>query len=151
MKNLEIINKTRTKIDKNLFKKTAKIVLKNKKKVTLIFTDDQEIKKLNRKYRKKNKTTEILAFPAISKAKDLKECILPESERDYLGEIVISIEQAQKQANLFGYSRNKELIRLFIHGLLHLLGYEHRRKKERKKMEKLEMKLLKKLSKRDFA
>lgn len=144
MKNLEIINKVKAKINKNLFEKATKNVLKKRKrKVCLVLVDNYEIKKLNRQYRKKNKVASVLSFPAVFENQE--KLILPEKEKSYLGEIVISVPRAKKQANFFGYSLNKELIRLFIHGLLHLLGYEHRKKKERVLMEKAERKIIKNL------
>jgi probable rRNA maturation factor len=146
MKNLEIINKTKEKINSSLFRKIVKLVLKRarqKSVACLIFASDKEIKKLNQQYRKKNKAANVLSFPASFKSKE--KFILPEDEKFYLGEIVISITQAKKQAKIFSCSLNKKLARLFVHGILHLLGYGHQNRKKRQKMERLEEKIMDKL------
>lgn len=144
MKNLKIINKVKAKINKNLFEKTVKNILKKKKrKVCLVLVNNHEIRKLNRQYRKKDEITNVLAFSTVFENQE--KLILPKEEKIYLGEIVISVPQAKKQAKIFGYSLNKELIRLFIHGFLHLLGYEHKSKKERQKMEGLEARLMERI------
>ena len=83
------------------------------KDIELIFTTDEEIKKLNKTYRNKDKATDVLSFP------------LEEMPGMPLGSIVISIDTAKKGAEEFGHSVNDEIKLLFIHGLLHLLGYDH--------------------------
>ncbi|MEW6408093.1 MAG: rRNA maturation RNase YbeY [Patescibacteria group bacterium] len=140
----KVRDKVKAKINKDLFEKAIKNILKKRKrKVCLVLVDNYEIKKLNRQYRKKDKVANVLSFPAVFENQE--KIILPKKEKIYLGEIVISVPQAKKQANFFGYSLNKELIRLFIHGLLHLLGYEHEKKKEQILMEKIEKKIIKSL------
>lgn len=138
---LKIINKTRAKIEKKIFERTARIALKKSKRkiwadVVLIFAGDLEIKKLNKNYRRKNKVTDVLSFPNIG----LKEekFVMPERKDFYLGEIIISLPQAKRQAKEYGCSLKSELMRLFTHGLLHLLGYDHVKTKERVVMEKIE-------------
>lgn len=146
MIDLEIINKTNGKINRSLFEKIAKIGLKNRREkvvVSLVFVSDREIKKLNWQYRRKNKVTNVLSFPAFGKEK----FILPKSIPLYLGEVIVSLAQAKRQAKFFGSSLEKELAKLFVHGFLHLSGYEHRRKKERQRMEKLEEEILAKFAK----
>ena len=71
------------------------------------------MKRLNSKFRGKNSTTDVLSFP------------LAENFERHLGDIVISLPQARKQAREFGSRLQEELLRLLIHGLLHLLGYDH--------------------------
>ncbi len=81
--------------------------------VNLIFIADARMRKLNRQYRHRDKTTDVLSF-------DLKE------ERDsLLGEVYISIPQARRNAGRFGTGTTAELLRLFCHGLLHLCGTHH--------------------------
>jgi probable rRNA maturation factor len=78
--------------------------------VSVAILPDSKVKTLNRKYRRKNTPTDVLSFPGID---------------DYLGDIAISRGIAQKQAKLLGHSLSTELRVLALHGLLHLLGYDH--------------------------
>ena len=83
------------------------------KDIELILTTDEEIQKLNKTYRNKDKPTDVLSFP------------LEEMPGMPLGSIVISIDTAKRGAEEFGHSVEDEIKLLFIHGLLHLLGYDH--------------------------
>lgn len=91
--------------------------------ITLRLTDDAEIQSLNAQYRQIDRPTDVLAFAALE-----DEMILP-PEMDglplYLGDIIISIETAQKQAGVQGHSLLIELLWLASHGFLHLLGWDH--------------------------
>jgi len=80
--------------------------------VAIAILPDARVKSLNRQYRRKNKGTDVLSFPGTG---------------DYLGDIAISRGIAQKQAKLLGHSVAVELRVLALHGLLHLLGYDHER------------------------
>ena len=96
-----------------------KQILKKEKvkgKVNLRLTNDQEIKQLNKQYRKKDKPTHVLSFYM--------------GEEGIIGDIAISTETAKKNAPRFGNTYEQELRRLVIHGTLHLLGYDHGRKME---------------------
>ena len=105
----------------------------NKAGLTLLITNNSEIKKLNFKFRKINKSTDVLSFHL-----DKKEQI----KNKYLGDIIISYEKAKKQANEKKFSVESELLMLLIHGYLHLLGYDHMIKKDAKKMFALQNKML---------
>ncbi|ACM93548.1 conserved hypothetical protein [Nautilia profundicola AmH] len=83
------------------------------KDIELILTDDEEIKELNSQFRNKDKATDVLSFPLEA---------MPGMP---LGSIVISIDTAKKGAEEFGHSVDDEIRLLFLHGLLHLLGYDH--------------------------
>ena len=83
------------------------------KDIELILTTDEDIQELNKAYRNNNKPTDVLSFP------------LKEMPGMPLGSIVISIDTAKKGAESFGHSTEDEIKLLFIHGLLHLLGYDH--------------------------
>jgi probable rRNA maturation factor len=96
--------------------------------INLIFTNDVEIRKLNKTFRRKDKSTDVLSFN-IDK---------PISAELTLGEIYISVNTAVRQARAFKVTLGEELLRLFCHGLLHLLGYDHIKANERLKMEKRE-------------
>jgi len=102
---------------------------KNKSKnFTLFLTNNNKMKKLNKKFRKKNKTTDVLSFPFSNKIKYKKNI--------YLGDIAISYEivnKRSKNSNFF-----LEFDKMWIHGYLHLLGHDHKRKKDFKKMKKIE-------------
>ena len=86
--------------------------------VGLVLTGDTEIRRLNRQYRGIDRPTDVLAFPMREKR---------ESSDSLLGDVVISIPTARKQALQQGHSLQQELALLIIHGLLHLLGYDHER------------------------
>ena len=90
--------------------------------LSLIFTDDAGIRELNRDYRNIDKATDVLSFPQWE-AGDWAEA--PEGLPVALGDIVISREKAAAQAQAFGHSELRETVFLFVHGLLHLLGFDH--------------------------
>jgi len=92
---------------------------------------------LNKQYRGKNGTTDVLSFPA-------REGPFADVRPELLGDIVISIPLAEKQARSAGHSLNREIEMLLIHGLLHLLGYDHERSPaEARRMRRKERMLLK--------
>ncbi|MDG2992263.1 rRNA maturation RNase YbeY [Candidatus Synechococcus calcipolaris G9] len=88
--------------------------------ITLRLTDDQEIQQLNRDFRQCDRPTDVLAFALLDSG-----ISAPEHEPLYLGDIVISVETAHRQAGDRGHSAITELSWLAIHGLLHLLGWSH--------------------------
>lgn len=102
--------------------------------LNILFTDDTEIRELNREFRNKDKATDVLSFPSGEKL----------SGRSFLGELVISIPTAKRQAREFEVTLRDELLRLIVHGLLHLLGYDHEGvgKTEAQRMRRLEGRLL---------
>ncbi len=88
--------------------------------LSLLLTDDIEIQELNRKYRDLDQATDVLSFSQDDEA-------VNESGDTLLGDVVISVETAARQAGEHHLSFNEELILLAIHGILHLLGYDHDR------------------------
>lgn len=88
------------------------------RELSVLLTDDEEIHRLNLFYRKKDKATDVLSF-------SLQEDQEDKFAEDLLGDIVISIETTLRQAAELEVRANEELLRLAIHGALHLLGYEH--------------------------
>lgn len=102
--------------------KTEKISLN--KKTNLVLCSDYYIRKLNRQYRDLDKVTDVLSFEI--------------GDSDLLGEIYISLERVRVQARRFGITYDDEIIRLFVHGMFHLLGYDHQDSKEREVMESKE-------------
>lgn len=95
--------------------------------LSLVVTDDHEMRQLNRKWRGLDRTTDVLSFPM-------------DHGPPMLGDIVISLETAGRQAR---QSLQKELLFLLVHGFLHLAGYDHKRPKERAQMRRLERRLFK--------
>ena len=97
---------------------------------TLLLSNNKNIKKLNKDLRNKNKSTDILAFPFSEKIKILKE--------SYLGDIIISYNFIDKPKSQDLKFFKKKLIKIFIHGFLHLVGFNHIKDKDYKKMLKEE-------------
>lgn len=96
--------------------------------VNIILTHDEKLRALNKEFRNKDKTTDVLSFPW--------------HDEDFLGEIYISEPQVRRQAPRFDNTFENELKRMFIHGLLHLCGYDHMEAKERKEMRNREEEIL---------
>lgn len=88
--------------------------------VSLVLVNSRTIQILNRNYRHKNKVTDVLSF-----AEEDDGFIEGNNSSDYLGEIVICVSRARSQAMEYGYSLKQEVARLLIHGLAHLIGYNH--------------------------
>ena len=106
---------------------------------TLLLSNNKNIKKLNKRFRDKNKHTDILSFPFHQKSKKSKEI--------YLGDIIISINYMNKYNNLSTYDFREKVAKIFIHGFLHLLGHDHQRNKEYKKMLNEEKKIFRSIEK----
>jgi len=94
--------------------------------LTIMLSNNKNIKKLNKKFRNKNKATDILSFPSEKKLNIKKSY--------YLGDIIISYEFMNKSKNLNNLEFKKRVVRIFIHGFVHLLGYDHINFKDFKKM-----------------
>ena len=120
-------------------KKTFKNVLKTSNpcyELSVLLTSDKEIKKLNNKYRKINKMTNVLAFPMDNE---------PLKNREILGDIAISLEAIVVEAKKYNISRRKYLSKMVIHGLLHLLGYDHIKDNDFYIMSKIEKEVFRKI------
>ena len=113
--------------------------LNKKAYFTLLLSNNKKIKDLNRKFRKKNKHTDVLSFPFEQKKRNLKEI--------YLGDIIISFNYMNKPKNLNSKEFKQKTIKIFIHGFLHLLGYDHIKEKDYKKMFYMEQKVFKSIEK----
>jgi probable rRNA maturation factor len=103
--------------------------------LTVLLSNNKDIKKLNKKFRKKSKATDILSFPF-----DKKPFV---KKNTYLGDIIISYEfiNIPKSQTLLQFK--KKLIKIFIHGFLHLLGFDHKKNRDYKKMLKAEEQIYK--------
>ena len=101
--------------------------------VTVLLSNNKNIQKLNKKFRKKNKPTDILSFPFEKKPFKKREI--------YLGDIIISYEFMNSPKSLSNFEFKDKVIKIFIHGFLHLLDYDHINLKDFKKMAKEEKKI----------
>ena len=104
--------------------------------VTIAFVSDRHMRELNRQWRGKKGTTDVLSFPAGE-----DEFANPDGSN--LGDVVISVEQAARQAKDHDLTLNEEIAQLILHGLLHLCGYDH--ETDEGEMNRLELRLRKKL------
>lgn len=92
--------------------------------VDITIVDDQEIHSLNKEYRNVDRPTDVLSFALDEKDENEPE-IIDAPEEHLLGDIIISAETAARQAEEFGHGLPREMVYLAVHGLLHLLGYDH--------------------------
>jgi len=95
--------------------------------VSISFIDDGYMRELNLKYRDNNRTTDVLSFP---------------QEGELLGDILISVDKATAQSEELGHTFEQEVRRLVVHGILHLLGYDHKKLQEAQLMEEKEKEVL---------
>lgn len=119
---IEVNNLTTNKVDERFLKELAKKILEaeNKKTVELsiALVGQGRIRELNKKYRKKNKVTDVLAF---------------QYDNHKVGEVVICLREVKKNAKKYNSTFKKELARVLIHGILHLLGYDHEKSEAKAK------------------
>ncbi|PKM84796.1 MAG: rRNA maturation RNase YbeY [Firmicutes bacterium HGW-Firmicutes-11] len=108
--------------------------------ISVTFVDSKEIMELNRIYRDKDQVTDVLSFPQFSDQKDL-----PDEGPILLGDVVICTEQALMQAEEYGHSAERELVYLFVHSLLHLLGHAHDTAEEKSIMREKEEQIMSQL------
>ena len=117
-----------------------KALERSRAELSVALVGDKEMRPLNAKYRKNNKTTDVLSFPADHSMS---------SKPVLLGDVIISVEQARRQAKGRNHSLKSEIVTLLIHGILHLLGYDHERSPQQAKiMANLEVRLLNRLCER---
>ena len=104
--------------------------------ISIVLTDDSEVHEYNLEYRGIDRPTDVLSFRAAEGG----ELISPPD--GFLGDIMISLERAQTQAQEYGHSLTRELSFLVIHGVLHLLGYDHTEEEDRAVMERRQREIL---------
>ena len=132
-------------LGQELDKKTLKILRKvaketfkcndqkhNKIEVAITFVDDDEIQELNKKERNIDQVTDVLSFPTLNDVfnkqinkKNFPDDVNPENGKVDIGDVVINLNRAHEQAGSFGHSFTREVAYLMVHGLLHLMGYDH--------------------------
>lgn len=120
---IEINNLTSIPVSKGFFKKIARKILKNEKKsdleLSIALVSIYKIKELNKKYRGEDKPTDVLAFFQLDfKNKKVKN-------KKNLGEVIICPQEIKKNSSRFKISFKEEIANCLIHGILHLLGYDH--------------------------
>ena len=114
-------------------------LLDSKLIITITFTTPEEIRKINKKYRKIDRATDVLSFPMFEKDE------LDFLYEDVLGDIIISIDKVREQAEEYGHSFERELSYMLVHGFYHLMGYDHIEEEDKKIMRPKEEKILKEL------
>ncbi|MFA5967569.1 MAG: rRNA maturation RNase YbeY [Patescibacteria group bacterium] len=100
----------------------------------LILANDDKMKSLNQRYRGKDKSTNVLSF----ENKDIVGVTQAQSDKNYLGDVYISCETLAQEAKGLRISDKERFAQLFVHGLLHLLGFDHEQSADAKEMESLE-------------
>ena len=143
-----IINKSFEKklklIVEQIIKNNKVLGFKNKFSISILFTGDKKINQLNKKFRKINSPTNVLSFPSMPINIHTNNFLDFDCNPSiFLGDIVISSDTLIKEANNEKKIEEDHLIHLFIHGVLHLLGYDHETSYDAKIMETLEIKILK--------
>lgn len=135
---------------KRELKKRIKLILNilnlsRNTEVCITFLDDDAMRKLNETYRGMKRTTDVLSFPQKNERDSigLNAAIAKDNlENLLLGDIVISIDTAKRHTRFYRNSLEKEVRKLIVHGILHLLGYDHKKKNDALMMRKKEKELL---------
>jgi len=124
---------------KKKIKKISKFnsLKKRRFSLTILLTGNSKMKYLNKKFRNKNKTTDVLSFPNLGTV-DLKK---KTNTKTYLGDIALSYEIINRRSKTSNF--DLEFDKVWIHGYLHLLGYDHKKIKDYKVMKKIENKIIK--------
>ena len=123
----------------NKIEEAAKVCLELEKvdsnlaEISLTFVDMEDIQQLNREYRDTDSVTDVLSFPQFESKDEF-----PETGEIIMGDVVICTEKAMLQAEEFGHSPEREIIYLFTHSLLHLMGYDHMEEDEKRIMRQKE-------------
>ena len=135
-----IFNTTNEKIDTTELDSVINFACKHLKienpLLNIVIVDNKKIREINREYRNKDAVTDVISF-AFEEVKDVDY-----EDVRFLGEIYISYERCVEQAADFGHSVKREFCYLAVHGLLHLLGYDHMNEEDKKVMRALEEEIL---------
>lgn len=136
---VQFINEHDWKVDSSQFKPYINLLKKEVSAVkgilNVIFVDDAYIQSLNRQYRKKDKPTDVLSFSYLN-TPDFNEGM------GLIGEVYISIPTASRQAGDYNMTLEDELNKLFVHGFLHIFGYDHETDEEFEEMNAIEKRVL---------
>lgn len=142
---LNIVNKTKYKdfqrfypLLEQYYQKTIKALkLKDNYVLSLVIVGPRAIKKINKNYRNIDKVTDVISFALLDSGEIMKT-----DGQIELGDIFINRNAAIFQAKEYGHSKKREFLFLYVHGLLHLFGYDHMNKKDEKKMFALQKKII---------
>lgn len=137
----ESFNHYRETYEKLLKKTLEHLALNFNPFLSVTLVDNDFIQKINCTYRHIDRPTDVISFAFIDDSSD-KDKVLRSGTNVVLGEIYISLDQAKRQAQSYGHSLDRELKFLFVHGLLHLLGYDHTTEKDEKVMFSLQDEIL---------
>lgn len=119
--------------------------------ISVLITSNEEIRSINREYRQIDRPTDVLSFPMLeyetpSDFSEVEEefcdCFNPESGELMLGDIILSADKIEEQAETYGHSKERELAFLIAHSMLHLFGYDHMEEEERLIMEQKQEEIL---------
>lgn len=136
----ELTNLTNEKVDLQLLDKVvckvSKLLNINNSFVSIVLTDNKHIHEINKTYRNIDRETDVISFAFMDNDENIKSDITD------LGEIYISLEKAHSQAEDYNHSFEREICFLLVHGLLHLLGYDHMNEKDEKEMFSLQDEIL---------
>jgi len=132
----------RGRLDRAALRRIALRVLRTEKvappaEVGLVVTDDETVRDLNRRYRRLDEPTDVLSF-----GHEPARFVTPPDGVRHLGEVILSYQTAERQAQEAGRSVQEEAAHLVVHGLLHLLGYDHEHPEDERRMRALEEELL---------
>ena len=111
--------------------------------ISLSFVTPEEIRSINKRFRKTDAVTDVLSFPA---AYDFAQGEKNEKGETILGDVIICVKRAKEQSEEFGHSFKRELVFLYVHSLLHLLGYDHMDEDERELMEQKQRIIMERLN-----
>lgn len=141
---VDIIDQTRNKYLKKYFKdiklyynKTFSVlgIEENTMDLSLIICGKKKIQTINKQFRNIDRETDVISFAEIDSEDDF-------GDETYLGDIFINVDRVKSQAKAYGHSEKREFCFLFVHGLLHLLGYDHMNEKDEKRMFSLQDKIV---------
>ncbi len=128
----ELTNLTNEKVNLQLLDKVvckvSELLNVNNSFVSIVLTDNKHIHEINKTYRNIDRETDVISFAFMDNDENIKSDITD------LGEIYISLEKAHSQAEDYNHSFEREICFLLVHGLLHLLGYDHMNEKDEKEM-----------------
>ena len=125
-----------------LINKKNKLYKKNTLICTLLLSGTKEIKKLNKKFRNKDKSTDVLSFPFYEKKKLISK--IQKENEIYLGDVIINLNKIKNKSNKENFK--KQFNNLWVHGLVHLFGHKHKRNKDFNIMKKIERNYLEQIN-----
>jgi probable rRNA maturation factor len=142
MVTIQIKRNVKLPVDKSILLQAARTTLEStgsaeNSAVSIVIGNDDLLHKLNQQYRQVDAPTDVLSFPSGE--------VDPDTSEIYLGDVVISLPRAREQASAEGHPIVEELQLLVVHGILHLLGYDHEETKDKKRMQITQDKILNQL------